>query len=137
MVQIRTRKFAFEINWPLEVLGFSSCIVLFETDYGPNDHKTSQRARPSLIRNALLSQLVETISGVSFLVLSFYVKTRYRTRAIISRGLYNFYPIFQCGLYCRAVNITDSLCTRKEKSSIFGLKSEVYNQEQVMMAHVR
>ena len=29
---------------------------------------------------------------------------RYRTRAIISRGLYIFYPIFHCGLYCRAVS---------------------------------
>ena len=27
----------------------------------------------------------------------------YRTRAIITRGLYFFYPIFHCGLYFRAV----------------------------------
>ena len=30
-------------------------------------------------------------------------KIRYRTRAIITRGLYLFYPIFHCGLYLRAV----------------------------------
>ena len=44
----------------------------------------------------------------------------YRTRAIISRGLYIFYPIFNCGLYCRAVSITDNLCTKQGNSSIFG-----------------
>ena len=27
--------------------------------------------------------------------------SNYRTRAIISRGLYFFYPIFHCGYYCR------------------------------------
>ena len=37
----------------------------------------------------------------------------YRTRAIISRGLYTFCPIFHCGLYCRAVSITDNLRTVK------------------------
>ena len=30
-------------------------------------------------------------------------QSKYRTRAIISRGLYIFYPIFHCGLYCRVV----------------------------------
>ena len=29
--------------------------------------------------------------------------TYYRMRAIITRGLYFFYSIFHCGLYCRAV----------------------------------
>jgi hypothetical protein len=29
------------------------------------------------------------------------------------------YPIFHCGLYCRAVSITDNLCTKDENSSIF------------------
>ena len=37
----------------------------------------------------------------------------YRTCAIISRGLYNFYPIFYYGLYSKAANITDQLCTKK------------------------
>ena len=37
-------------------------------------------------------------------------KIRYRTRTIICRGLYIFYPIFHFCLYCRAVSITDSLC---------------------------
>ena len=39
--------------------------------------------------------------------------TTYRTRAIISRGLYIFYPKFHCGLYSKAAYITDSLCTKK------------------------
>ena len=47
----------------------------------------------------------------------------YRTPAIIIRGLYIFYPIFHCGLYCRAVSVTDNLCTKLGKSSIF----EVWN----------
>ena len=47
----------------------------------------------------------------------------YRTRSIIARGLYIFYPVFHCGLYCRVVSmIQDSLCTKQGNSSIFGLK---------------
>ena len=33
----------------------------------------------------------------------------YCTRAIISHGLYIFYPIFQFGLYCRAVYNSERL----------------------------
>ena len=33
----------------------------------------------------------------------------YRTRAIITRGLYLFYPIFHCGLYSRAVYTAERL----------------------------
>ena len=40
-------------------------------------------------------------------------QSKFRTRAIITRGLYIFYLIFYCGLYSREVNITDSLCTKK------------------------
>ena len=40
-------------------------------------------------------------------------KSRYRTRTIITRGLYIFYSFFQCGLESRAVNITDNLCTKQ------------------------
>ena len=43
----------------------------------------------------------------------------YRMRAIISHDLYIFYPIFHCGLYCRAVNIADNLCTKQGNSSTF------------------
>ena len=32
-----------------------------------------------------------------------FTRLNYSMRAIISRGLYIFYPIFHCGLYCRAV----------------------------------
>ena len=35
--------------------------------------------------------------------------TNYRTRAIITRGLYFFYPIFHCGLYLRAVYTAERL----------------------------
>ena len=50
--------------------------------------------------------------------------------AIISRGLYYFYPIFQSGLYSKAANITDNLCTKHENSS---KKSMVYNQERIQI----
>ena len=52
----------------------------------------------------------------------FHSQLRYRTHAIITRGLYIFYPIFHCGLYCRAVSVTDNLCTKQVNSSIFGSK---------------
>ena len=48
--------------------------------------------------------------------------TEYRTRSIITRGLYIFYHIFHCGLYCRAASVTDNLCTKQGNSSIFGSK---------------
>ena len=44
-------------------------------------------------------------------------KNKYRTCTIITRGLYNFYPIFHCGLYCRRVSVTENLCTTKGNSS--------------------
>ena len=47
-----------------------------------------------------------------------------------------FYPIFHCGLYCRAVSVTDNLCTKQGNSSI-SLESTVYNQERVIMARIR
>ena len=45
------------------------------------------------------------------------VKNSYRTRAIISRGLYIYYPIFHCCLYSRVVNIRDNSCIKQENSS--------------------
>ena len=33
-----------------------------------------------------------------------------------------FYPIYHCSLYCRAVSVTDNLCTKQGNSSIFGSK---------------
>ena len=44
--------------------------------------------------------------------------TDYRTRAIISRGLYFFYPIFTLA----AAYIADNLCTKNGNSSLFKLK---------------
>ena len=68
--------------------------------------------------------------------------TNYRTGAIIGRGLYIFYPIFHCGLYIRAVSITDNLCTKQGYSLIFEPKisglylGAVSNQEGVIMVRV-
>ena len=60
------------------------------------------------------------------------IKTRYCKRAIITRGLYIFYPIFHCSLQrCREVSITENLCT---KQGNFSIKSTVYNQARVIMA---
>ena len=61
----------------------------------------------------------------------------YRTRAIISRGLYIFYPILYCGLYCRAVSNTDNLCTKQGNSSIFGPKIHGLKSRAVILACVR
>ena len=41
---------------------------------------------------------------------------------IIIRGLFILHPIFHCGLYCRAVSITNNLCTKQGNSSIFERK---------------
>ena len=57
----------------------------------------------------------------------------YRSRAILSRGLYSFYPIFHCGSYCRAVSITDNLCIKQWILHFLGLKSAVYNQKRVII----
>ena len=62
----------------------------------------------------------------------------YCTLAIISRGLYIFYAIYHCSLYCRAVSITDNFCTKEESLQFRGLKSRyVSNQEQFIMGHIR
>ena len=53
-----------------------------------------------------------------------YWQGKYRTCAIITRGLYIFYPIFHCGLYCRAVSVLN-----KAILQFLGLKSAVYNWE--------
>ena len=66
----------------------------------------------------------------------------YHMCAIKTHGLYIFYPIFHCGLYCRAVIVTDSLCTKQGIYSIIGSKfcglqvSAVSNQEWVMVEHI-
>ena len=41
--------------------------------------------------------------------MSMVLENKYRTRAIITRGLYLFYPIFHCGLYLRAVYTAERL----------------------------
>ena len=42
--------------------------------------------------------------------LTVWLQIVYLARSIITHGLYIFYSIFHCGLYCRAVSITDNLC---------------------------
>ena len=60
------------------------------------------------------------------------------TRHYITRGLY----IFNCGLYCKAVSVTDNLCTKQGNSLIFGSEicglklRTVSNQEQVIVVRV-
>ena len=54
----------------------------------------------------------------------------YHTRAIISRGLNIFYPIFHCGLYSKAAYITTVYVLKSGNSSKI---SAVYNQEQLIL----
>ena len=61
-------------------------------------------------------------------------KSTYRTRAIITRGLYILYPIFHCGLYCRAISVTDNYVLNKEILQIFGSK---ISYQLVIVAQVR
>ena len=62
----------------------------------------------------LLTGTTEDKSKVKILQ-NFVAFSEYRTRAIISCGLYFFYPIFTSA----AAYITDSLCTKNGNSSIF------------------
>ena len=61
----------------------------------------------------------------------------YCTRTIINRGLYIFYPIFHCDLYCRVVSVKGNQCTKQENLQFLSHKSAAYNQERFLMAHVR
>ena len=65
-----------------------------------------------------------------FIILRFHSKTilkiKYRTRAIISRGLYFFYPFFTTA----AAYTADNLCT---KQGNVGLKSAAYKQERLQI----
>ena len=67
----------------------------------------------------------------------------YRTHTNKSRGLYNFYPIFHCGLFSNASNITDNLCTKQRNSSKnprfiikSGFKSNVGFNGERMVTHI-
>ena len=53
-------------------------------------------------------------------------KSEYRMCAIICSGLYIFLPIFHCGLYSKAANIANDLCTKKEIPQRFHIKSVRY-----------
>ena len=68
-----------------------------------------------------------TIS-VSWLI-CYFVNWAAKLNAIMSHGLYVFYPIFHCGLYCRVVSITNKLCTKQANSLIFATKIRVHNKQ--------
>jgi hypothetical protein len=53
----------------------------------------------------------------------------YHTRPILTHGLYIFYPVFHCGLYCRAVMLQTIYVLSKEILQFLGLKSAVYIRE--------
>ena len=53
--------------------------------------------------------------------------SNYCTLAIISRGLYIFYPIFHWNLYCRALVLQTTYVLNKEILQFLRLKSPVYN----------
>ena len=76
---------------------------------------------PDLVgfRRSLVAFVVAYKSRIITAVRVMPSENMYRTSAIISRGLYIFYPIFHCGLYCRAVSIADNLCTKQGNPSIF------------------
>jgi hypothetical protein len=65
----------------------------------------------------------------------------YRTRAIIIRDLYIFYPFFTAVYIVEWLEEWSVLQTiyvlNKEILQFLGLKSAVYNREQVIMARVR
>ena len=44
---------------------------------------------------------------------------RYRTLTIITHGLHIFYPIFHCGLYCRAVYNAERLIFHDTKAAVY------------------
>ena len=66
-------------------------------------------------------------------VLDFCYSFTYCTRAIISRGLYNFYPIFTA-VYVQKLLILQTIWLLSKE--ILQKKSEVTNQERVIMARV-
>ena len=66
-----------------------------------------------------LQNVFKQFPNLSFESMYYMAKSNYRRRAIITRGLYIFHPVFHCGLYCRAVSFTDNLFTIEGNSSIF------------------
>ena len=68
---------------------------------------------PTFCRRVILNQIDTYVSWGVIESSLFTLFSICRTLAIISLGLYIFYPSIQCGLYTRAVNITDNLCTKQ------------------------
>ena len=58
------------------------------------------------------------MARVRYIFSNFVAFSEYHTRAIISRGLYFFYPIFTLA----AAYIADNLCTKNGNSSYVKLK---------------
>ena len=120
----------------------------FRNSFTPFTSTTSKTALPNILKIAsnhcISSNDYINLWWASKLIQIFLSETGeppskkvYLTRAIKTRGLYIFYPIFHCGLYWRAVYITGNLCTKKVNSLFFSLKSAVYTQERVIVALVR
>ena len=73
---------------------------------------------------SLMITYSETTNVYEFLLVRlFLTKNLINTvSAIINCGLYIFYPIFHCGLYCIAVSVTDNLGCNQGNFSMFGSK---------------
>ena len=56
------------------------------------------------------------------------VSNKYRTRAIITRGLYLFYPIFTAVYIVEQLVLQPIYILNKEILQLLGLKSTVFNQ---------
>jgi hypothetical protein len=57
-------------------------------------------------------------------------------QSTICAAFFIFYPIFHWGLYCKAVSITDNLCIKPGKSSIFRPKILTLWSRRVIIASV-
>ena len=83
----------------------------------------SAKIRSPVISNPNLKQGGFFLMNHSFQEFHFYClisNINHLMCTIITCGLYIFYPIFHCSLYCRALSVTDNLCPKQENSSMFG-----------------
>ena len=70
----------------------------------------------------MVSAVVMRMTWMKVLFPNLLTGTTFLKNAETNCGLYIFYPIFHCGLYCRVVNITENLCTKNGNSLIFETK---------------
>ena len=76
-------------------------------------------------------------SYTQMLYVIFNKKNAYRTRAIISRGLYIFTPFFTAVYFVERLLLQSIFVQNKKILQFLSLKYAVYNPEQVLMARVR